>query len=131
MEPDLSGLILELSSRDLGEIADALAGLDDLDLACIDPLPSWVWYQGMADFAEAITGDRAGHRLAQAIQGREAFRRFEDELREEHPDLLAAWYAFRDAHARRRAVRWLAGSSLIDDEAAGRFLASHPDPDLP
>jgi hypothetical protein len=25
--------------------------LDDLDLVIIDPLPSWVWYQDMADFA--------------------------------------------------------------------------------
>ena len=52
-------------------------------------------------------------------------------LHEEHPDLLPAWYAFRDARARRRAVQWLAGNSLIDDEAADQFLAGHPDPDLP
>jgi hypothetical protein len=47
--------------------------------------------------------------------------------------LVAAvtWYAFRDARARRRAVQWLAANSLIDDEAVGRFLASHPDPGLP
>jgi len=31
--------------------------LDDLDLICINPLPSWVWYEDMADFAEAITDD--------------------------------------------------------------------------
>jgi hypothetical protein len=31
--------------------------LDDLDLVCINPLPSWVWYEDMADFAEAITDD--------------------------------------------------------------------------
>jgi hypothetical protein len=31
----------------------------------------------------------------------------------------------------RRAVQWLADNSLIDDEAGGRFLAGHPDPDLP
>jgi hypothetical protein len=85
----------------------------------------------MADFAEAITDDRAGRRLARAIQGKGAFRRFKDELCEEHPDLLPAWYAFCDARATRRAVRWLADNSLIDDEAADRFLASHPDPDLP
>jgi hypothetical protein len=165
LEPGIyPGLVLELSSLDLGEIADALADqtgyehrwlinpqtgeivfwtadtgidgqtpvdLDDLDLVCIDPLPSWVWYQDMADFAEAISDERAGRRLARAIQGRGAFRRFKDELHEEHPDLLPAWYAFRDARARRRAVRWLADNSLIDDEAAERFLASHPDPDLP
>jgi hypothetical protein len=45
--------------------------------------------------------------------------------------LLSAWYALRDAGADRRAVQWLADSSLIDDDAASRFLAGHPDPDLP
>jgi len=158
------GPVLELSSLDLEEIANALADqsgyehrwlispqtgeivlwtadtgidgktpvdLDELDQVGIDPLPSWIWYQDMADFAEAITDERAGRRLARAIQGKGAFRRFKDELHEEHPDLLPAWYVFRDARARRRAVRWLADNSLIDGEAADRFLASHPDPDLP
>ena len=58
----------------------APAGLDELDLVCIGPLPSWVWYQDMADFAEQITDERAGGRLARAIQGKGAFRRFKDEL---------------------------------------------------
>ena len=34
--------------------------LDELDLVCVGPLPSWVWYQDMADFAEQITDERAG-----------------------------------------------------------------------
>jgi len=105
--------------------------LDELDLVGINPLPSWVWHQDMADFAEAITDERAGRRLARAIQGKGAFRRFKDELHEEYPDLLSAWYGFRDARATRRAVEWLADNSLIDDEAASRFLASYKDPDLP
>jgi hypothetical protein len=67
---------------------------DDLDLVGIDPLPSWIWYQDMADFAEAITDERAGRRLTRPIQGKGAFRRFKDELHEEHPDLLSAcWQA--------------------------------------
>ena len=84
----------------------------------------------MADFAEAVTDERAGRRLLRAIQGRGAFRRFRDELHEEYPDLLPARYAFRDARATRRAVRWLAEDSLIA-AAADRFLAGHPDPGLP
>jgi hypothetical protein len=40
--------------------------LDELDLVCIDPLPSYVWYQDMADVAERISDDRAGRRLARA-----------------------------------------------------------------
>jgi hypothetical protein len=159
-----SGLVLDLSSVDLEEIANALAdqtdyehrwlinpqtgeiafwtadtGIDgqtpvdpgELDLVCIDPLPSWVWYQDMADFAETINDQRAGRRLARAIQGKGAFRRFKDELHDEHPDLLPAWYAFRDTRATRRAVQWLADTSLIHDEAADQFLTGHPDPGLP
>jgi hypothetical protein len=118
-------------TADTGIDGQTPADLDELDLVGINPLPSWVWYQDMADFAAAITDERAGRRLARAIQGKGAFRRFKDQLHEEHPDLLPAWYAFLDARATRRAVRWLADNSLIDDEAADRFLAAHPDPDLP
>ena len=46
------------------------------------------------------------------------------------PYVVPAWHAFRDARATRRAVQWLADNSLIDDEAADRFLTSQPDPDL-
>ena len=105
--------------------------LDELDLVVIDPLPSWVWYQDMADFADGISDEHAGRRLARAIQGKGAFRRFKDQLHEEHPGLMQAWYAFRDARAARRAVQWLADNSLIDDDSADRFLAGNPDPALP
>ena len=43
--------------------------LDDLDLVCIHPLPSWVWYQDMADFADTITDERAGRRLGTGHPG--------------------------------------------------------------
>jgi Uncharacterised protein family (UPF0158) len=107
--------------------------LDELDedLVCISPLPSWVWYQDMADFAEGITDERAGRRLERAIQGKGAFRRFKDHLQDDYPDLLPVWYAFRDVRAKRRAVEWLADNSLIDEDVASRFLAHHPDLDLP
>jgi len=45
--------------------------------------------------------------VALTPQGKGAFRRFKDQLHEEHPGLLPAWYAFRDARATRRAVQWL------------------------
>lgn len=105
--------------------------LDDLDLVCIEPLPSYVWYQNMADFAERISDDRVGRRLARAIQGKGAFRRFKHQLHQERPHLLPVWYGFRDVRARRRAVEWLVDNSLVDYETATRFLTEHPDPDLP
>jgi hypothetical protein len=118
-------------TADTGINGQTQVDLDELDLVGINPLPSWVWYQDMADFAEAITDERAGRRLTRALQGKGAFRRFKNELHDEDPDLLPAWYAFRDARAKRRAVQWLADNSLVDDDAAARFLAGHPDPDLP
>jgi hypothetical protein len=118
-------------TADTGIDGQTPVDLDELDLIGIDPLPPWVWYQDMADFAEDISDERAGRRLARAIQGKGAFRRFRDELRDEFPDLLQTWYAFRDVRATRRAVQWLADNSFIDDDAASRFLADHPDPDLP
>ena len=105
--------------------------LDELDLVAIDPLPSYVWYRDMADFAHQLSDELAGRRLSRAINGRGAFRRFKDDLHEEYPHLLPAWYAFRDVRAKRRAVQWLADNSLIDDETADRFQEEHPDPDLP
>ena len=48
--------------------------IDELDLIPIDPLPSYVWYQDVADFAEGIRDGAAGRRLAKALQGRGAFR---------------------------------------------------------
>jgi hypothetical protein len=107
--------------------------LDDLDpeLISIRPLPSWVWYQDMEDFAEGISDDRADRVLARAIQGRGAFRRFKDELNEQYPDLLRAWYAFSEARALRRAVEWLAEEELVEQGTADRYLKDCPEPDLP
>jgi hypothetical protein len=118
-------------TSDTGIDGENPVDLDELDLICIDPLPSHVWYQDMADFAELVRDEQAGRRLARAIQGRGAFRRFKDELHEEYPELLPAWYAFRDTRAQRRAVEWLADNSLISDEVKTRYLDGHPDPELP
>lgn len=104
--------------------------LDESDPVPIDPLPSRVWYRDMEDFADGIPDDRAGRRLARAIQGRGAFRRFKDELHDEYPQLLGLWYEFSSRRGIRRAVEWLADSSLVDSDDAERFLADHPDIDL-
>lgn len=105
--------------------------LDDLDLPVIRPLPSYVWYRDLADFVDLVSDDRAARRLARAITGRGAFRRFRNELNEEYPHLLQPWYDFRDTRAARRAVEWLLDESLIDTVAADRFFAEHPDPPVP
>ena len=44
--------------------------LDEVGSSSIDPLPSYVWYQDMADFAAGITDAGAGRSLARAIEGK-------------------------------------------------------------
>ena len=105
--------------------------LDELDLTPIEPLPSYVWYQDMADFAAAVSDEGAGRRLARALDGKGAFRRFKRELYEEYPELVSVWHAFRDTRAKRRAVEWLRGEELIDDDVAEQFLGDNPDPVVP
>jgi hypothetical protein len=104
--------------------------LEELDLLYIDPLPSYVWYQDMADFAAGVSDERAGRSLARAIQGKGAFRRFKDRLHQDYPHLVPAWHSFRATRAERRAVERLVDNSLVDETAAG-VLADRPDPDLP
>ena len=105
--------------------------LDELDLLPIHPLPSHVWYTDMADFAQGISDSAAQQRLARALAGRGAFRRFKNELYEEYPELVSVWQAFRDARAHRRAVEWLLDQELISEAAAHGFAVDHPDPALP
>jgi Uncharacterised protein family (UPF0158) len=85
----------------------------------------------MADFADRVSDEQAGRRLERAIRSKGAFRRFKAELPEEYPDLLPAWYAFRDTRARHRAVDWLEDNSLIDNDTATRYRDEHPEPDVP
>jgi uncharacterized protein UPF0158 len=105
--------------------------IDELDLVVINPLPSYVWFQDMADFADGISDSAAGRRLSRSLQGRRPFRRFKDQLYEHHPDLVSTWQTLRDVRAQRRAVEWLLDEGLIDEGAARQFATDHPDPDLP
>jgi hypothetical protein len=122
---------LEFWTSDLGIDGQNPVEVDELveerALIVIDPLPSRVWYRDMADFAEGITDEGAGRRLARALQGKGAFRRFKDELHQEYPELVAVWNSFRDARAKRRAVEWLAERSIVSGDAAERY----PDVELP
>ena len=97
----------------------------------VEPLPTWVWYQDMVDFTDQVSDERASRRLARALNGKGAFRRFKDELHQEYPDLLSTWYAFRDARAAARAVEWLRDNDLIDDDQLQTLRHQHPEPPFP
>ena len=59
-----------LWTSDTGIDGEHPVDLDELDLILIDPLPSYVWYQDMVDFAEGIS-DRAAGRQPEPRTGRE------------------------------------------------------------
>ena len=120
-----------LWTRETGIDGENPVDIDELDLIAIDPIPSHVWFQDMADFADGISDGAAGRRLSRALQGRRPFRRFKDQLNEHHPELVSTWHGLREVRAQRRAVEWLLDEGLIDEGAARRFATDHPDPDLP
>jgi hypothetical protein len=90
-------------AEDTGEEAD-----DDPD--------RWLWvdcegsrsaYHDMVWFIDELDDSAVADRLARAISGRGAFRRFKDVLFD-RPDLMARWHAFSNDRQRGRARSWLA-----------------------
>ena len=122
---------ISLWTEDGGIDGEHPVDLEEVDLIGIHPLPSYVWYQDMADFADGISDRVAGRRLTESLQGKGAFRRFKNQVYEHHPELISAWHALRDARAQRRAVQWLLDQGLIEDGAARQFATDHPDPAFP
>jgi hypothetical protein len=54
-----------------------------------------------------------GEHPVDLIQGKGAFRRFRSELHEEYPELLPAWYGWRETRAARRAGALQRGPPVI------------------
>ncbi len=96
----------------------------------VEPLPSRESYEDLVDFTERVRDSRARDLLERAIAGRGAFRRFKDTLFD-FPELREAWFTFHDARMERRALQWLVGERLVDEDAAERAIDERPDPDLP
>lgn len=95
------------------EYAEEVGEIDQED---DDDPDRWLWadsegsrpgYRDMEWFIEDLDDVDFADRLARAIAGRGAFRRFKDRL-SERPDLMTRWYAFSNDRQRGRARRWLA-----------------------
>lgn len=145
--------MLDLSTVDLGEIASSLDDHSDHRSWWIDaetgevwswsdeadddpefdpdlrpgahvitPLPSAVGYRDMEDFIAGVSDRLAGDLLGRAIAGRGAFRRFKDTLFE-FPELRPAWFRFRDARMRRRAIEFLVDEGIVEPAQAAAALA--------
>lgn len=107
-------------SEDLGwgEYPD----VDPETLIAIEPIESAEAYGDMEEFVASVRNPTARDRLARAIAGRGAFRRFKDTLLE-FPELREGWHRFHDALMRRRAVEWLVDAGLVDAGMAEEELS--------
>lgn len=95
----------------------------------VEPIDSREAYGDLQDFTARVRDPSARERLAQAIAGRGAFRRFKDALAD--PELRAAWFKFHDTRLERRAIEWLRDGRLITADAADQAIAARPDPHIP
>jgi hypothetical protein len=68
-------------------------------------------YDDMAAFVETVSDARFHNRLAYAIQGRGAFRRFKDVLLE-RPAERERWFEFSAARERERLLEWLKSEGI-------------------
>ena len=81
---------------------------------------SWQGYADMEDLIATVDDESLRERLSDAIQGRGAFRRFKDMLSWSEAT-RTAWYAFKNARERARALEWLEseGVEAIPRDAGG------------
>jgi hypothetical protein len=98
------------------EYAEEVGEIDEDD----DDPDRWLWvhcegshdgYRDMEWFIEDLDDEELANRLARAIAGRGAFRRFKDGL-SEHPELMARWHAFSNDRQRGRARSRLASEGF-------------------
>ncbi len=88
--------------------AEKLSDVDE-DPERYEPIPkteSYEGYQGMGDFIATVEDAHLAELLEVAIDGKGAFRRFEDVL-VRYPEQREKWFRFRDERIRERALGWL------------------------
>lgn len=86
-------------------------------LVPIEPIGSRDAYRDMVEFAESTANPHASDLLLRALEGRGAFRRFRDTLRE-FPDLRERWFEYSNTANERRAIDWLLEEHRVDPDDA-------------
>jgi hypothetical protein len=73
-------------------------------------------YEDMVDFIATVDNEHLAQLLEVAINGKGAFRRFKDVMRN-YPEEGERWFKFKDERIEERALEWLSdiGISLVQD----------------
>jgi len=72
----------------------------------VPEIPSYEVYNLMVRFAKGVEDEALGEKLAIALDGRGAFRRFKNVL-SDYPDEREKWFETRDDHVEEQAREWL------------------------
>lgn len=112
-EDEDASSLTEALERDLPDSdTDALVMADQMERGFgtrylrVPTIDSHEAYGDMEEFIDTVEDGRLQARLADAIRGRGAFRRFKDVLLE-HPPERERWFRFKDEQMRRRVLEWL------------------------
>ena len=84
---------------------------DDERWLCVVSEGSRAGYRDMELFVAGVAEPDLAERLARAVEGRGAFRRFRDELTR-WPDLQDRWYVYSAERRRGRARAWLSAEGF-------------------
>lgn len=90
------------------EIEDGLA---DGSLVPVEPLPSSVEFEWMAEFADTVAGPRLRPSLQAALARSRPFRRFKDALAGD-PRERERWFAFQAERLHEAMREWLADNDI-------------------
>ena len=96
------------SSDEEERLLDEIDGSNDY--AAIERIPSYEEYQWMVDFVNdmvAPADEQAADKLAEALHGKGAFRRFKDMLHRVDDRWLQAWYQWHDTRLSAAVDEWL------------------------
>lgn len=82
--------------------------------------PSYEGYNLMVEFAESVEDERLGEKLAIALDGKGAFRRFKNVLYD-YPEYREEWFKFKQRRMNQEVIEWLQsiGIEPISSEKEG------------
>jgi len=104
------GEVLRLSEDDDEDLANQIEEGGDRYIVIPYQGPD-AGYRDMMEFINSVTDNRIRALLDVAVNGRGAFRRFKDVLRE-HPQERERWYVFQRQRALHRIRSWLASEDI-------------------